>query len=266
MVNIISEVSKEEIFDLLNEGKRFDDRKFTEYRNISIKTGYIGKANGSAMVSIGCTTVIAGVKAQMTTPFSNAPESGVIITNTELLAIASRNFEYGPPNKFAVEISRVVDRTIRESPLIDLEKLCIVEGSKSWKLNIDIYIVDFDGNVMDAACLGAVCALLTTKIPTASSVNGEIIIDEEKLTPLPIKNKSILCTVVKVNDQLIVDPSNIEEILMDASVSIGFREDGSLCALQKCGLNTLTTSEVSRAMKIASIRSKELFSIINNIK
>ena len=177
MVNVISEVSKEKVFDLLNQGKRIDDRKFSEYRNISIKTDYIGKADGSAMVSIGCTTVIVGVKAQMTTPFNNAPNSGIIITNTELLAIASRNFEYGPPNKFAVEISRVVDRAIRESPVVDLDKLCVIEGSKSWKLHIDMYIVDFDGNIMDAACLGAICALLTTKIPTATSVNGEIVID-----------------------------------------------------------------------------------------
>ena len=265
MVNLISEVSKEKVFDLLNQGKRIDDRKFSEYRNISIKTDYIGKADGSAMVSIGCTTVIVGVKAQMTTPFNNAPNSGIIITNTELLAIASRNFEYGPPNKFAVEISRVVDRAIRESPVVDLDKLCVIEGSKSWKLHIDMYIVDFDGNIMDAACLGAICALLTTKIPTATSVNGEIVIDEENLTPLPIKNRSILCTVVKINNQLIVDPSKIEEILMDSSVSFGFREDGSLCALQKCGLNTLTHKEVTKAMKIASIRAKELFSIIDTI-
>lgn len=62
MVNVISEVSKEKVFDLLNQGKRIDDRKFSEYRNISIKTDYIGKADGSAMVSIGCTTVIVELK------------------------------------------------------------------------------------------------------------------------------------------------------------------------------------------------------------
>lgn len=266
MVNIISEISKEKIFDLINEGKRVDNRKFTDYRNITIKTDYVSKANGSAMVSIGSTTVIAGVKAQVTTPFSNSPNSGVIITNTELLAIASRNFEYGPPNKFAIEISRVVDRAIRESPLIDLDELCIVEGSKSWKLYIDIYIVDFDGNIMDAACLGAVCALLTTKIPTATSINGEISIDEDNLQKLPVKNKSILCTVIKINNQLLLDPCYVEEVLMDASLTIGFREDGSLCAMQKCGLNTLTRQEVTKAIKIASIRSKELFDVIKNIQ
>lgn len=266
MVNIISEISKEKIFDLLNKGKRVDHRSFTEYRDIHIKTNYIGKSEGSAKVSIGKTTVVAGVKAQITTPFNNTPDQGILITNTELLPIANRNFEYGPPNKFAVEISRVVDRTIRESPLVDLKKLCIVEGSKVWKLHIDIYIVDFDGNIMDAACLGAVATLLTTKIPTATSVNGEITLDEDNLTTLPISNKSILCTVVKVNNQLIVDATYAEENLMDAGISIGFREDGSICAIQKSGLNILTVDEVLRSKKIAEIRSRELFSVINKIK
>ncbi len=266
MVNIISEISKETIFDLLNQGRRIDKRSFTEYRDISIKTDYIKKANGSAMISIGNTTVVAGVKAQITTPFNNSPDEGILIINTESLALANRNFEHGPPNKFTVEISRVVDRTIRESPLIDLKELCIVEGNKVWKLYVDIYIIDYDGNMMDAACLSAVCALLTTKIPTATSVNDEISVDEDTLTRLPIKNKSILSTVVKINNQLITDPTYTEETLMDSSLSVGFREDGSLCAIQKCGLNIMTIKEVRKAIKIAQIRSKELFTIINTIK
>ncbi len=266
MVNIISEVSKEKIFDLLNHDRRIDERKFTQYRDIRIQTDYINKAEGSAMVSIGGTTVLAGVKAQIGTPFSNSPDKGIIITNTELLAIANRNFEYGPPNKFAVEISRVVDRTIRESPLIDLEKLCIIEGSKAWKLHIDIYILDFDGNLMDASCLAAVSALLTTKIPTVKFVNDEISIDYENLTGLPIKNKSVLCTVVKINDQLIVDPLYVEETLMDSSLSIGFREDGTLCAIQKCGLDLMSVQEIMKSMNIAFNMSRELLNILNDIK
>ena len=140
MVNILSEVSKERIFDLLNHDQRIDERNFIQYRDITIRTDYISKAEGSAMVSVGGTTVLAGVKAQIGTPFSNAPDKGVIITNTELLAIASRHFEYGPPNKFAVEISRVVDRAIRESPVVDLKDLSIIDESTCWKLHIDILI------------------------------------------------------------------------------------------------------------------------------
>lgn len=266
MVNIISEVSKEKVFDLLNHEQRVDNRGFSEYRDIEIKTDFIGKAEGSAMVTIGGTTVLAGVKAQVGTPFPNSPTSGIIIVNAELLAIASRNFEYGPPNKFAVEISRVVDRTIREAPLVDLDRLCIVEGSKVWKLHVDIDILDFDGNLMDATCLAAVSALLTARIPTAKFVNDELSIDEDHLTSLPIVNRSVLCTVVKINDQLLVDPLYIEETLMEASLSIGFREDGTLCALQKCGLDVIDVKEVLQSMNMAFNQSREMFSLLDNLK
>jgi exosome complex component RRP42 len=233
---------------------------------VKIRTDYIGKADGSAIVSIGRTTVLAGVKAQIGTPFANSPDKGILITNTELLAIASRQFEYGPPNKFAVEISRVVDRTLRESPLVDLEKLCIVEGDKVWKLHVDINVLDFDGNLMDAACLAAVSALLTTKIPTVKFVNDELFIDTDTVTKLPIKHLSVLCTVVKINDSLLVDPLYVEETLMEASLSIGFRDDGTLCAIQKCGLNLMSVKEVMQAMNIAFNNSRKLFSILDNIK
>ena len=266
MVNILSEIREENIVDLLNQEKRVDDRAFDEYRDININTDYISKAEGSAMVSVGATTAVAGVKASTTAPFSNSPDEGIIITNTELLAIASRNFEYGPPNKFAVEISRVVDRAIREAPLIDLKDLCIIEDSKCWKLNIDIYILDFDGNIMDAACLAAVCALLTTKLPAINTVNGEVNVDYDNLIKLPVKNKSVLCSVAKLYDQLLVDPSAVEESLMDSCISIAFREDGSMCAIQKCGFDVFTIEEVRNAINIAYKKSRELFSIIDKIE
>lgn len=265
MVNVISEVSKETIFDLLNEGKRFDGRNFIEYRNIQIKTDYIGKANGSALVSIGDTTVLAGVKAQLSTPFNNSPDEGILIINTESLAIANRNFEHGPPNKFSVEVSRVVDRCIREAPLINLKELCVVEGSKVWKLHVDIYVIDFDGNMMDAVALSAICALMTTKIPTVRCVNDEITIDEDIQMNLPIDNLCMLTTAVKINNQLIFDPTYTEEMLMQASLTVGKRADGTMCAMQKCGLNTMSRTDVKRAVKLTSVKCNELIGIIQNL-
>ncbi len=266
MVNVISEISKEKILDLLDEKKRVDDRSFTDYRNISIKTDYISKAEGSALVSLDGTTVVAGVKAKVSTPFSNTPDEGILITSTELLTIANRNFEYGPPNKYAVEVSRVVDRAIRQAPLIDLKDLCIIEDSKVWKIHLDLYIIDYDGNIMDAVCLAAVCALLTTKLPTVTSVNGELTVDDKNKIDLPIKNKTVICSVTNINDYLVVDPIYIEETLSDASISIGFREDGSICAIQKCGLDSMTVDEVKNSMEIARSQSEKLFTLIEDIK
>ena len=117
---------------------------------------------------------------------------------------------------------------------------------------------------MDSACIAALCALLTTEIPSATSINGEIIINENDLKKLPIENKSLLCTIVKINDELLIDPNEIEQTLMDASISIGFREDGSICAIQKCGLDVMSVNEVRKAMNLAYNKSRELFDIIDS--
>ena len=45
---------------------------------------------------------------------------------------------------------------------------------------------------------------------------------------------------------------------MDARISIGIREDGSICAMQKGGANPLTKDEVIKAISKSQEITKEL--------
>ena len=56
-----SNLTKQRIKEYLQAGKRFDDRKFDEFRDIKIETGVSKKAEGSARVKIGKTDVIVGM-------------------------------------------------------------------------------------------------------------------------------------------------------------------------------------------------------------
>ena len=91
---------------------------------------------------------------------------------------------------------------------------------------LNLHIVDYDGNLMDAAVLGSIAALLNTKIPETRMEDGELIIDREKMIPLPVKEKALMTTFAKIGGELLVDPSLEEEQIMDARISIGIREDG----------------------------------------
>ena len=157
------------------------------------------------------------------------------MTNSELLPMASPTFESGPPDERSVELSRVTDRCLREGNIVDLEKLCILEGEKVWMLFLDLHVLDYDGNLLDAAVLGSVAALMNTKIPTAKVEDDKVVLDEENLVELPIKEKPLMCTFAKIGDELIVDPSLEEENVMGTRISIGMREDESMCAMQKSG-------------------------------
>jgi len=127
------------ILDILNNGKRLDKRGLLDYRKIEIESGISPKsADGSARVKIGDTEVVAGVKLEIGEPFPDTPDEGSLMVNVELLPLASPEFESGPPNIDAIELSRVIDRGIRESGSIDVEKLCIEPGKKIWMVFIEV--------------------------------------------------------------------------------------------------------------------------------
>lgn len=258
MVDIIPEITKKSITNLINNGERADNRTLDEYRDISLETGVIGKAEGSARVKIGNTQIMIGAKSQIAEPFPDTPKNGVLMTNSELLPMASPTFEPGPPDERSVELSRVVDRCLREGGVIDLEKLCIIPGEKVWMIFLDIHVLDYDGNLMDAAALGCLAAIMDTKIPEATVKDGEIIIDHEKLIELPIKEKALLCTFAKIGNELVLDPSLEEERVMGARISVGVTEDGSVCAMQKGGEEPLSKEEIMKAIKITKEKTDVL--------
>ena len=69
MVNIVPEITKKSIIELIKNGERADSRSPNEYRDISVEVGTIEKAEGSARVKIGNTQIMIGVKPQIGTPF-----------------------------------------------------------------------------------------------------------------------------------------------------------------------------------------------------
>ena len=129
MVDVITEHA----LKLLAQGNRLDGRKFEQYRPITIEYGISSKsAEGSARVKIGKTEVVAGVKLEYGEPYSDTPDEGSIMINMELLPFSNPEFESGPPSIDSIEISRVVDRAIREGHALNLQKLCIKTSLLFW--------------------------------------------------------------------------------------------------------------------------------------
>jgi len=246
---IVSSVKRDYIADLVRQGKRIDARTLDQFREISIEVGPVKSAQGSALVKIGKTQVIAGVKVERAEPFADKPDSGMLIVNAELLPLASPTFEPGRPGENAIELARVVDRGIRESDAIDLEKLVIKSGEDVWAVFIDIYVLDHDGNLIDASALAAMAALL----------NAKPLEDEAWTLPeFPIQKKPVAVTVVKINDRLVVDPCVDEEGVMDARITIATIEDGSICAMQKGGIGCFSREELEQAHELARVKGAEL--------
>ena len=254
---IIIRVKKKQIAQLLSDGKRLDGRGLTDHRELQLETGVVGRAEGSARVRLGKTEVLVGIKIEVGTPFPDVPDKGALTVNAELVPLASPSFEPGPPKENAVELARVVDRGIRESKAIVLEELCVEPGKKVFIVFIDVYVLNHDGNLIDASAMAALAALLNTKMFNYEVKEGEIVV-KPGYTPLPVKNYPIAVTFAKINDKLIVDPWLEEEQVMDARLTITTDKDGNICALQKGGYGYFTTQQILEAAKIAKKKAEEL--------
>ncbi len=246
---IIPRVKKDYIISLLEKGRRVDGRGFEEYRKMEIKVGVIDNADGSAQVKLGDTFVVVGIKSSIGEPYPDEPNKGVFIVNAEFPPVASPSFEPGPPDENAIELARVVDRGIRESNFIELEKLVIVPGSKVRLIWVDIYVLNHDGNLIDASSYAAVAALLSTKLPKVVVGDDGRLEKLEEREPLPLRGVPIHVTHAKINGKILVDPTLEEESIMEARLTMAVTEDGKICAVQKGGIGSFTMDEVKAVME-----------------
>ena len=262
MSSLVTKVRLKQIEQLIEKGKRLDERGLLDTREIKIEQGVIEKAEGSARVLLGKTEILVGVKVETGEPFPDTPNEGVMTVNAELVPLASPDFEPGPPDEKSIELARVVDRGIRESKTIDTEKLCIESGKQVFVVFVDIYVLNYDGNLIDASALAAMAALMNTKMPNYEIKDGELTI-KQGYTPLPLKSHPITVTVGKINNNLIVDPWLEEEQVMDSRITFAINEDGNICAIQKGGSSYFTPQQILDALKIAQDKAVELRKKLN---
>ena len=251
--------SEDYVRKLVEENLRIDERKFDEFRPISVETNVIKNAEGSARVKIGNSHVLAGVKISVGTPFPDTPDEGVLIVNTELVPVASPTFDPGPPDQTSIEISRVTDRGIRESRCIALDKLCITPGEEVWMINVDVHVLDHDGNLIDAAALGSIAALLSAEMP---KYEDKKVIIEEKTGKLPVVDVPIAITTVKIGNKLLLDPNLEEEHNIDARITITTNKKDDICSIQKGGDGYFTADEISKAADLSIEKGKELRKLV----
>lgn len=252
---VMSEIKKDHIHKLLAKGRRVDNRAWDEFRPITIQPGYIDTAEGSARVKIGNTDVLVGVKMTIGEPFQDTPNKGVLSTNAELIPLASPNFESGPPDENSIELARVVDRGIRESQMVDLEALCIEPEKEVWIMFTDIYVLDYDGNLFDAAFLGAISALKNAMVPAKANDRGDDY-------PLPIRHLPISVTAVQIENSILVDPTLDEEKVAEARLTVTTDENGDLRAMQKGLAGAFTLDQIYKCVETSQRLGNDLRKLI----
>lgn len=242
----------------ISRSKRIDGRDLNELRPLEIEVGVIGKADGSSRVKLGNSEVVAGVKVETGEPFEGLENKGALILSAEVLPTASPYIEPGPPDEETIELARVVDRGVRESEMVALDKLALIPGKVVYTIFVDCSIVNYDGNLFDASSYAVVSALMSSKLPIFEVQEGVAVVNTGKKMDPPLTTIPISITAVKIGDSLILDPIAEEEACMDARITITTNSEGRFAAIQKGSTGSFTIEEIKRAVEIARIKGEEV--------
>jgi exosome complex component RRP42 len=255
----------EYILKLLKRGERADNRGLLDYRPLGIILSPIEKAEGSALVKLGRTQVLVGVKLDLGSPFEDRPNEGVLQVHAEFVPLASPSFEPGPPDENAVELARVIDRSIREPKVIKLDELVIEPGRLVWVIYNDIYLIDHAGNAIDASMIASMLALASAKLPSlVKTEEGYRINRGLRERSLPVSGLVATVTMAIIEDVILVDPSMEEENIADTLLTIAVDEKERICGVQKRGEKGISRSILDKAVDVAVEKSKWLISQIKN--
>ena|SRR5918911_3284559 len=254
---IVEHLRKQQMWNAISKGKRLDERNLDEIRPIEIELDTIKKANGSARVKLGNSEVIAGVKVETGEPFEGLENKGALILSAEILPTASPYVEPGPPDEDTIELARVVDRGIRESEMIDLERLVLVPGKTVYTIFVDCSIINADGNLFDATSFAAVSALASSKIPVFEMQDGKVIDTGNTQRP-PVTTLPVSITAVRIADSVILDPTAEEEACMDARITITTNSNGDFTAIQKGSTGAFKVEQLKTAAGIARIKGENV--------
>ena len=260
---VISTIERNYIKNNLKNEVRIDGRGLWDYRGWIIKHDFITSAEGSADVSLGDTRVITGLKYEIGEPFPDTPDEGVCTLMAELLPLASPLFERGPPDEQSIELARVVDRGIRHADCVQTKKLCIKENEAVYILFVDIYVINYSGNLIDAGGISALTTLISSHIPEGKWVDDHVEWTGNYLTGETIVNElPIVLTFAKIDDIIFLDPNLAEELISDGKVSISVTKD-KITSIQKSGSATFSIDEIQVLSKKALELGKKLRDDLN---
>lgn len=250
----------------LEKNVRPDGRELGEFRDTLLNISCVSTAEGSALVKLGNTSVMCGIKVELASPKAEEPQKGYIVPNVELSPLCSPNFRPGPPGEQAQVLSQFVADFVKNSSFIDLESLCIVSGKLVWVLQCDLVCLDYDGNVTDACVLSLMAAFKNTFLPKVEFKDDteQIVTDLSQKSNLQISTLPVSTTFAIFDDKiLIVDPTAEEENLATGMLTVVTTES-KLCMVHKPGGSPMKDEQLKKCFNRAFKRTNEVQKLIND--
>ncbi len=185
-------------------------------------------------------------------------------------------FKSGPPSEAAQTASHFLNEVITNSKLVKLEDLCIVEGQHVWVLYIDLTCLNFGGNILDVSIKALTSALNSLKMPKVTILEQEtpstseeqqsveIKVSPEERQPLKLGPIPLSCTVSLFGDKYLLDPTDEEEELADANVTVVLNADREVVHIHKPGGVAIAPERLQQCVNLSKKQAKVIQKLIES--
>ncbi|EFJ19469.1 hypothetical protein SELMODRAFT_233365 [Selaginella moellendorffii] len=260
----------------LDASVRPDGRPLTRSRPTSVSFNAVSSADGSALVKIGNTTMLAGAKLETMEPAADTPDQGCLSVDFVMPPICSPRVRPGRPAEEAYVITEQLQNALLSSGVVDLRELSIVSGKAAWMIYLDVYCLDADGSLLDAALLASVAALAHLQVPaicvrsegkiTKAPPDAQASSDGIEFTQprrLNLGEFPFALTVAMNQKSLIADPTAEEEAILDTKMIVILNSSQKIIALHKAGgSTTASTATIQDCLALAMRRRKTLQKVL----
>ncbi|KAK9274101.1 hypothetical protein L1049_018915 [Liquidambar formosana] len=121
--------------------------------------------------------MLVAIEMEVMTPSMESLDERCTVIEFHMPPICSPIVRPGRPAEAAPVVLKQLYDTILSSGMINLKELSLVCGKAAWMAYLDIYCLDADGALFDAALLSAVAAFSHLRIPVVSlNDNGRVVV------------------------------------------------------------------------------------------
>jgi len=255
---VLSKGEKQFITKLISKKLRLDGRDFLTSRNHSIEMNPLPLSPSSCKVrwgnSYGETTEII---VSVTNEVSLNEKSGFSLSVKSLPGAFGPQIESG-------EICNVISTTLQQflinSDALNQNKFVIYNSNYSWKLFIDVLVIQACSAVFDAAMVGIFHSLKNLSFPQLIVTPGDSAaelhfdIDDSKHPEYLLDTEKLpkLYSFSSGDKVIILDPSSLEVSALGSLLIVAASNTGSLLGLSHFGETGLSPSVISDITQIVN--------------
>ncbi|WP_149528590.1 exosome complex exonuclease Rrp41 [Sulfuracidifex tepidarius] len=222
---------------ILEDGRRTDGRKFDEMRPVSIELGVLKNADGSAIVQMGNTKIIAAVfgPREMHPRHLALPDRAVLRVRYHMTPFSTDERKNPAPSRREIELSKVIRESLEASILVE-------QFPRS--------VIDVFAEVLQADAGTRLVALMASSLAVADA-------------GIPVKDIIAGVAVGKADGQLVLDLNEPEDMWGEADMPVAMMPSlGQITLLQING--NMTPSEFKSGLDLAIKGINQIYEMEKN--